>query len=81
MLIAAGGAFLQGNVDPLVLFGGEEQISKAVVKCIKQAGQRGHILNLGHGVVQGTPEENVGIFCDLARNSASFFRDEAFATV
>ena len=25
--------------------------------------------NVGHGVVQGTPEENVGIFCDAARAS------------
>lgn len=75
------GCLSQGNVDPLILFGSEEQITKAVTKCIKQAGQRGHILNLGHGVVQGTPEESVGVFCDLARSSATFFQDEAVATV
>jgi hypothetical protein len=37
------------------------------------AGPQGHILNVGHGVVQGTPEENVGLFCELARQSGALF--------
>lgn len=36
-----------------------------VVSC---AGQRGHILNLGHGVLVGTPEEAVAHFFEVARN-------------
>lgn len=36
-----------------------------VVKC---AGPRGHILNLGHGVLVGTPEEAVARFFDVARS-------------
>ncbi|GMH36342.1 hypothetical protein BSKO_04210 [Bryopsis sp. KO-2023] len=71
-----GNRIVQGNVDPLVLFGKEEDIRGAVTKCIQQAGPTGHILNLGHGVVQGTPEESVGLFCDLARESASLFDKE-----
>lgn len=36
-----------------------------VVKC---AGQRGHILNLGHGVLVQTPEDAVAHFFDVARS-------------
>jgi len=61
---------LQGHVDPMVLFGTEEAITKAVKDSISQAGGKHHILNVGHGVVQGTPEENVGLFIDLALKSA-----------
>lgn len=35
---------------------------------MKCAGQRGHILNLGHGVLVGTPEEAVAHFFDVARS-------------
>lgn len=36
-----------------------------VVRC---AGPRGHILNLGHGVLVGTPEEAVAHFFDVTRS-------------
>lgn len=58
---------LQGNVDPMVLFGSEEAIRDAVTKCCADAGSRRHILNVGHGVVQQTPEDNVKLFVELAR--------------
>lgn len=47
---------LQGNVDPVVLFGSEAAIEAAVRDCLTKAGERGHVLNLGHGVLVGTPE-------------------------
>ena len=51
---------VSGNLDPSVLFGTKEQIEQAVRECIDKAGGPGnHLLNLGHGVVQGTPEESV----------------------
>lgn len=28
------------------------------------------LLQVGHGVIEGTPEESVGLFCELARQSA-----------
>jgi uroporphyrinogen-III decarboxylase len=64
---------VQGNVDPMVLFGPAEAIESEVNRALLEAGPRGHILNVGHGVVQGTPEENVGLFCDLARRSGDLF--------
>lgn len=35
---------------------------------MKCAGTRSHILNLGHGVLVGTPEEAVSHFFDVARS-------------
>ena len=60
---------LQGNVDPLVLMGPPAAIQAAVQQCVAQAGPHRHILNVGHGVAQGTPPDNVGLFCDLARRT------------
>mgnify|MGYP003874459979 CR=1 FL=1 len=56
---------ISGNLDPTVLFGSKEQIEQAVRDCIDRAGGPGkHLLNLGHGVMQGTPEEAVGWLVD-----------------
>jgi len=59
---------VSGNIDPTVLFGTKEQIERAVRDCIDGAGGPGkHLLNLGHGVMQGTPEEAVGWLIDECR--------------
>jgi len=56
---------VSGNIDPRILFGAKEQIEQAVRDCIDKAGGPGkHLLNLGHGVMQGTPEEAVGWLID-----------------
>lgn len=56
---------VSGNIDPTILFGTKEQIEQAVRDCIDKAGGPGkHLLNLGHGVMQGTPEEAVGWLVD-----------------
>jgi uroporphyrinogen decarboxylase len=72
------GTVLQGNVDPMVLFGTEETIRRAVEHCVTAGGDKHHILNVGHGVVQGTPEDNVNLFVQLARQST---RQPALAAV
>mmetsp|Transcript_54427 Transcript_54427/g.127047 ORF Transcript_54427/g.127047 Transcript_54427/m.127047 type:complete len:421 (-) Transcript_54427:141-1403(-) len=68
--IAEGsGLVLQGNVDPNILrYGSEQQVREVVRQTIDEAGGPGrHILNLGHGVMQGTPEENVLYFVEEAQ--------------
>lgn len=51
---------LQGNLDPSVLFTPPEVIRDHVAFVLEQYGAgAGHIFNLGHGVVQGTPPEHV----------------------
>ena len=59
---------VQGNVDPSILFTSKESIENAVKGTVDRAGSKGHILNLGHGVLVGTPEENVAHFFSTARN-------------
>jgi len=60
---------VSGNLDPTVLFGTKEQIEQAVRDCIDKAGGPGkHLLNLGHGVMQGTPEEAVGWLINEAKS-------------
>lgn len=60
----------QGNVDPMILFGNEDTIRAAVEQNLTDAGDHHHILNVGHGVIQGTPEDSVKLFCQLARESS-----------
>lgn len=50
-----------------------QQIVAATNKVLLAAGPRGHILNVGHGVPQGTPESAVGVFCEAARQSGTLF--------
>ncbi|MBI3933414.1 MAG: uroporphyrinogen decarboxylase [Acidobacteria bacterium] len=51
---------IQGNLDPTLLFGPMEQLRERVERILRQAeGRPGHIFNLGHGVLPGTPVENV----------------------
>ncbi|KAL3508764.1 hypothetical protein ACH5RR_028165 [Cinchona calisaya] len=59
---------IQGNVDPAVLFSSLPAVTDEIRRVVKSAGPRGHILNLGHGVLVGTPEEAVAHFFDVARS-------------
>jgi uroporphyrinogen decarboxylase len=59
---------VQGNLDPVVLFAPEgESIDAAVTDVVRKAGAQGHVLNLGHGVLVGTPEESVARVFDLSK--------------
>ncbi len=51
---------IQGNLDPITLFAGEALLHQRVDRIMAQAaGRPGHIFNLGHGIVPGTPVENL----------------------
>jgi uroporphyrinogen decarboxylase len=53
---AAGVKAVQGNLDPCVLFGPKEVIRSEVRRILDEIGGRpGHIFNLGHGILPGTP--------------------------
>jgi uroporphyrinogen decarboxylase len=53
---------LQGNVDPCVLLGPAEGVRNAAREAVESTGGTGHILNLGHGILQQTPVENARAF-------------------
>ena len=53
---------LQGNLDPAVLFAPQEKIRQQTLKIVAELSGHGHILNLGHGILQYTPVENARLF-------------------
>jgi len=53
---------LQGNLDPAILFGPPEKIRQTTLDIAAELGGHGHILNLGHGILQHTPVENAQLF-------------------
>lgn len=60
---------VQGNIDPCVLYGSQDFIRDRILDTIRKAGKKGHILNLGHGVLPTTPEENVAFFFETAKQA------------
>jgi uroporphyrinogen decarboxylase len=56
---------LQGNLDPQVLLTDPATVAREVERIVRNAGPApGHIFNLGHGIVPGTPPENVAVLVD-----------------
>jgi uroporphyrinogen decarboxylase len=58
---------VQGNLDPSYLLGTRETVRRETELVIEKAGDSGHILNLGHGVLRDTPVENVAEFFETAK--------------
>ena len=51
---------VMGNLDPVVLFAERDELVAQAKRILDQAAQRpGHVFNLGHGILPGTPVENV----------------------
>ncbi|KAF9999485.1 Uroporphyrinogen decarboxylase in heme biosynthesis [Entomortierella chlamydospora] len=61
--ITKGRVTLQGNMDPNVLFGGDEAIIAAVEKMVRGFGStERYIANLGHGILPTVPVEAMELF-------------------
>lgn len=60
---------VQGNLDPAVLLGSTDLIRERADEVLAAAdGRPGHIFNLGHGVLQQTPVENVITLVEHVKN-------------
>ena len=60
---------LQGNLDPAVLFATPEVVAAEAAKVLAGFGKgAGHVFNLGHGVSQFTPPENVAALVESVHN-------------
>jgi uroporphyrinogen decarboxylase len=58
--LAGDGVAVQGNLDPTLLFAPRERLLARVDDVLRRAGGRaGHVFNLGHGILPGTPPEAV----------------------
>ncbi len=56
---------IQGNLDPLSLFAPRDLLLKKAQAILDEVDSRpGHIFNLGHGILPGTPVENVCALVD-----------------
>jgi uroporphyrinogen decarboxylase len=58
---------VQGNMDPGVLFGSQDFIRDRILDIIHKAGKHKHIMNLGHGILPTTPEENAAFFFETVK--------------
>jgi uroporphyrinogen decarboxylase len=57
---------IQGNLDPVALFGPLHELERRVDDILRRAaGRPGHIFNLGHGILPQTPVESVAAAVDL----------------
>jgi uroporphyrinogen decarboxylase len=76
---------LQGNLDPTILFAPPEAIAREGVAVLESFGrpQRadggwdGHIFNLGHGISQFTPPENVAVLVEAVHAHSRRLRSPA----
>ena len=62
---------IQGNLDPALLLAPEDEIAqaaKAIVRAME--GRRGHIFNLGHGVLPETPPDALRRLVEIVRQES-----------
>jgi len=66
--LAAGRVALQGNLDPAALFAPEAAVREAARRVLESFGSApGHVFNLGHGILPGTPIQSVAALADEVR--------------
>jgi uroporphyrinogen decarboxylase len=71
-----GRVALQGNLDPMVLFGGEAAVRAEARRVLDSHGPGpGHVFNLGHGINQHTPPEAVAALVDEVHRHSRTLRE------
>ncbi len=65
---------IQGNLDPMILFGSEEAIDSAVKDIITKVGIAPHIFNLGHGIHKDVAPERVAFLVEAVRRHSLVVR-------
>jgi uroporphyrinogen decarboxylase len=58
---------VQGNLDPVVLLGPPAEVERHARAVLAQGERRGHIFNLGHGILPETPLESVETLVRVVR--------------
>lgn len=63
---------VQGNLDPVLLFADWKQVKAGARQILDQAGgRRGHIFNLGHGILPETPVDNVRALAEYVQEQTT----------
>jgi uroporphyrinogen decarboxylase len=69
-----GRVALQGNLDPAVLLAGPQAVRDGVKAVLASFGHgSGHVFNLGHGVTQATPPENVATLVEAVHSASQAY--------
>jgi uroporphyrinogen decarboxylase len=72
---------LQGNLDPMALFGEPAQVSAAAKRVLDSFGPpaagTGHVFNLGHGISQFTPPDNVAALVETIHSYSRTLRQRS----
>jgi uroporphyrinogen decarboxylase len=63
---------VQGNLDPMALFGTAENLKERIRAVLAEVeGHSGHVFNLGHGIHKDTPIESVEVLVSTVREETS----------
>ncbi len=66
---------LQGNLDPAVLFASPEAVAEQARRVLDSFGNHpGHVFNLGHGISQFTPPDNVSVLVEAVHSHSRKIR-------
>ncbi len=68
---------LQGNLDPCILLGKEENIVREAQRIVDDVGDRPHIFNLGHGLLPNTPVDMVRRLVEVVHEYSASRRQKA----
>jgi len=69
---------IQGNLDPVLLFANKKELHAQAKDVLQRAGGRaGHIFNLGHGILPGTPVEHVQDLVQLVHDYSAKYATAA----
>ena len=68
--LAGPNVAIQGNLDPAILFAPHDKIRDTTLDIVAELSGEGHILNLGHGILQHTPVENAQLFIRTGQQAA-----------
>ncbi len=62
---------LQGNMDPTILLATPEAVAAEASRILASYGHgSGHVFNLGHGISQFTPPDNVAVLVDTVKRAS-----------
>jgi uroporphyrinogen decarboxylase len=68
----AGNHVLQGNLDPIALFLPKDALEQRIATILSEGkAAKGHIFNLGHGILPQTPPEQVKIAVEAVHRLSS----------
>ena len=65
------GRAVQGNIDPAVLLGGAAATRRAAQDLLRRVDPRGHVVNLGHGLLPETPLASIDALVEVVHEEVT----------